>query len=78
MIELNISIREPQFYNKLFKINIEGQAVSKYPKFTVTIGNGKETGEIEYGTKAPLVEYHHNDSNSCCFISLAYVFTMAG
>ena len=70
MIELNISIREPQFYNKLFKINIEGQAVSKYPKFPVPIGNAKETGKVEYYPKDLMLEYNQKYSNSCCFSNL--------
>ena len=46
-----------------------------HPIIPVPIGNSKEKGEIEYDLQAPLVAYHQNASNSCCFISLAYVFT---
>ena len=54
-IEENFSTREPQFYQRLFQSNIEGQAGSKYSTFTVTIGYAKEIGDIEYNTKDILV-----------------------
>ena len=41
-VEENFSTREPQFYKRLFLSNIEGQAVSKYSIFPVTIGNVKK------------------------------------
>ena len=63
--EENFSTTEPQFYKSLFQTNIEGKYVITYPIFTVPIGNGKETGEIEYDLQAPLVEYHQNTSNTC-------------
>ena len=70
--------REPQFYKRPFQINIEVQSGPKYPALTVLIGNAKLAGEIEYDPKSPLVEYHNNDSNSCCFISVASEFTVSG
>ena len=70
--------REPQFYNRLFQRNTEVQYESKYPTFIVPIGNKKETYEIEYDPKSPLVEYHQNNSDSCCFSSLESVFTASG
>ena len=74
----NISKREPQFYKRLFQTNIEGQSGITDPIFPVTIGNTKETGEIEDNLQDPLVAYHHNDSNTCCLSSLAYAFTASG
>ena len=59
--EENFSTIEPQFYKKLFQGSIEGQDGSKYTTLPVTIVNTKETGEILYYPKAPLVEYHQND-----------------
>ena len=41
-IEENFSTREPQFYQRLFQSNIEGQAGSKYSTFTVPTGNEKK------------------------------------
>ena len=46
--------------------------------FPVTIGNAKETSEIEYDLQAPLVAYYQNASNNCGFSSLAYAFTATG
>ena len=40
-IEGNFSTRKPQFYKRLFQINIEGQAGSKCPKFPVPDVNVK-------------------------------------
>ena len=77
-VEEKFSKREPQFYKSLFQINIEVQAEIIYHIFSVTIGNAKETGELEYNIQAPLVAYHHNASNSCCFSSLASEFTASG
>ena len=37
----------------------------------------KETGEIEYDPKDPLMGYHGNYSNSCCFSSLASILTVS-
>ena len=54
-IKENISTREHQFYKRLFQTNIEVQSGIKYPIFPVPIENEKETGEIEYDIKAPLV-----------------------
>ena len=61
----------------MFQSNIEGQYGSKYTTFPVPIGNAKETGEIEYDPKAPLVEYHQNYSTSCYFSSVVYEFNMS-
>ena len=71
----NFSTREPQFYNRLFQNNIEGQSGITYPIFPVPIGNTKETGKVEYDLKAPLVKYHQNSSNSFCLSVLASEFT---
>ena len=70
--------RKPQFYKRLFQSNIQGQARAKYPTFTFSIENAKETDEVEYNYKAPIVEYHQNSSNSCYFSSLASAFTVSG
>ena len=43
---------------RLFQSNMQCRDGSKYPTFTVTILNTKETDEIEYNPKATLVEYH--------------------
>ena len=64
-VEENFSTRESQLYKRMFQINIEGQYRLTYPTFTVTIRNSKNTGEIEYNLKYPLVAYHQNASNSC-------------
>ena len=72
------STREPKFYKRLFQTNNEGRSIIKYPTVTVHIGNSKERGEIEYDLQSPLVEYHQNDSNTSCFISLEYLFTESG
>ena len=45
-VEEDFSKIEPQFYKRLFKIDIEGQSGLEYPAFTVHIGNAKETGVI--------------------------------
>ena len=72
------STREPRFYKRLFIINIEGQSGITYPLFTVPIRNEKEIGEIEYNFQDPLVVYHKNASNTCCFSSLTSAFTASG
>ena len=59
-VEENFSIREPDFYKRLFHINIEGQSGLTYHIFPVPIGNVKNTGEIEYNLKTKLVIYHKN------------------
>ena len=74
----NFSTGEPQFFKRPFQSNIGGQDGIKYPTFSVSIGIAKEVGEVEYNPKPPLMEYHQNDSNSCCFISLESWFTAAG
>ena len=56
----------------------KSQDGKQYPTFTVTIGNKKETGEMEYHLKAPHLEYHQNASNICCFSSLASAFIASG
>ena len=43
----NFSTRGHQFYKGLFQTNTEGQTGIKYPIFIVTIGNTKETDEME-------------------------------
>ena len=43
--------------------------------FRVPIVNVKGTGETEYDLQDPLVVYHHNYSNTCCFSSLVSAFT---
>ena len=77
-VEEIFSTREPQFYKSLFQSNIKDQDGLKYSTLTATIVNTKDKGEISYNYKAPLVEYHKNYSNSCCFCSLASEFTMSG
>ena len=62
----------------MFQINIQRQFGSKYSTFNLPIVNEKETGEIEYNHKAPLVEYRQNASKSCCRSSLSSSFTVAG
>ena len=36
----------------------------RYPTLPVPIGNAKETGEMEYHSIAPPLEYHQNSLNS--------------
>ena len=62
-VEEHFSTIEPQFYKRLFQSNSEGQSGLKYPIFNVPIDNAKETDEIEYNLKDPLMAYHQNDSN---------------
>ena len=62
----------------MFQTNIECQYGITYAIFPVPIGNAKETGEIKYDLQAPIVEYHQNASNNCCFSSLASAFTASG
>ena len=62
----------------MFQTNIEGQAGLTYPIFPVPIGNTKETGEKEYDLKSPLMVFHQNASNICCFSSLASAFISSG
>ena len=76
--EENFSTRYPQFYKKLFQTNNEGQSGITYHIFTVPIGNSKEAGEIDYDIRNPLVAYHNNASNTCCFSILASVFAASG
>ena len=42
------------------------------------VGNAKEKGKMEFHTLAPRLEYHQNDLNNFCFISLASKFTALG
>ena len=68
-----ISVQDKLSFTKsLSQTNIEGQSGLTYPIFPVPFRNSKETDEIEYDLKSPLVAYHYNASNSCCFVSLAY------
>ena len=77
-VEENFSTREPQFYKRLFQINIEGQYGITYPILYAPIVNVKETVELEYDFQGTLVVYHQDNSNSCCFSSLAYASTASG
>ena len=62
----------------MFQINIEVQDGLSYPIFPIPIGNAKNTGEVEYDLKSPMVAYHQNASNSSWLRSLAYEFTLSG
>ena len=42
----------------LFQRNIEGQDEKTFPIFHVTIENSKETGEMEFNSLDPTLEYH--------------------
>ena len=58
-VEENFIIWKPQFYNRLFQSNIEGQS-EKNPTFPAPIGNSKEKGEMKYHPKDPQLEYNEN------------------
>ena len=45
-VEEKFSIREPQFYKRLFQSNVVGQYGSKYPTFYFHIENANKTGGI--------------------------------
>ena len=66
------------FTKRLFQSKIEDQSGSKYFTFTITTGNAKETGKIEYYLKPPLEEYNQKTSKSFCFSSLASKFIVPG
>ena len=68
------STREYQFYKRLLQTNIEGRSGITYPIFPITIGNAKETSDVEYYIQAPLVAYHQNYSINGCFGSLTSAF----
>ena len=62
--------REPEFFKRLSKCNIDGQSRRRIPTFPVPIGNSKETGEIQFHNFDPTLEYQQDSSNSCFFSSL--------
>ena len=52
--------REPEFFKRLSKCNIDGQSRRRIPTFPVPIGNSKETGEIQFHNFDPTLEYQQD------------------
>ena len=55
-----------------------GDTKHDYQKFGVPIGNTKMTKQLQLRTEVPLIKYHQNSSNICCFSSLASAFNGIG
>ena len=63
---------------KLYEDKFRGDTTQDYQKFGVTISNARMNKNVQFCTKAPLIKYHQNISNSCCLSSLASAFHCIG
>ena len=73
-IEVNVITREPDFYNKIFKIHDDTQDTNTYKVFQVPIGNSKCVETFKFHNDTPMLKYCKKFLYSCCFISLASAF----
>ena len=73
-IKENFSTRDSDFYKKTFQRHDETQGTNAFKMFVFPIGNAKNVKEIRFHIDVPLLKYHQNTSNSCCFSSLASAF----
>ena len=73
-VEENFSTREPDLYRKIYQIYDKTQDTNKFKMFEVPIGNKKCVEKMNFCSKAPMLKYRQNSSNSCCFSSLASAF----
>ena len=62
--------REPDLYLKIYQTKFRGDKTQNYKKFGVRIGNAKMTKKVQFHPETPLIQYHQNSSNSCCWSSL--------
>ena len=76
-LEENFMTYEPYFYRKIIKM-FRGDDTKTYQLFALPIGNSKITNEMQFHPAAPVIKYHQNSSNICCFSSLASVFQSIG
>ena len=70
----NFMTCEPDFYRKIYQIKLRGDDTKTYQIFGVPIGNAKITRKSQFHPAAPVIKYHQNSSNGCCFSSLASAF----
>ena len=67
-IEVKFSTREPDFYKNCFQSHGDTHNTNTLEIFQVPIGNSKCVENFKFHNDAPMLNYHQNVLNICCFI----------